>query len=41
MKTPVMTAEDKTFVWGQVGIGLVRRFRPLERYQTHGIKYIK
>ena len=21
MKTPVMTASDKTFVWGQVGIG--------------------
>jgi hypothetical protein len=21
MKTPVMTAEDKTFVWGQVGVG--------------------
>ncbi len=21
MKTPAMTAKDKTFVWGQVGLG--------------------
>jgi hypothetical protein len=21
LKTPVLTAEDKTFLWGQVGIG--------------------
>jgi len=41
MKTPVMTAEDKTFVWGQVGIGSFDDSGHWSDIKLHGIKYIK
>jgi hypothetical protein len=41
MKTPVMTAEDKTFVWGQVGIGSFDDSGHWRDIKLHGIKYIK
>jgi len=41
MKTPVMLAEDKTFAWGQVGIGSFDDSGNWSDIKLHGIKYIK
>jgi hypothetical protein len=41
MKTPVMTAEDKTFAWGQVGIGSFDDSGHWTDIKLHGLKHSK
>lgn len=41
MKTPIMTAEDKTFGWGQVGIGSFDDSGNWDDVKVFGTKYVK
>ncbi len=41
MKTPVMTAVDKTFVWGQVGLGSFDDTGNWDNFRLHGRKAAK
>jgi len=41
MKTPIMTAEDRTFTWGQVGIGSFDDSGNWDDVKVHGAKHIK
>jgi hypothetical protein len=38
MKTPVMTANDKTFTWGRVGIGTFDDNGNFDEFQLRGVK---
>jgi hypothetical protein len=39
MKTPIMTAQDKTFAWGRVGIGSFDDTGNWDDIKVHGIKH--
>lgn len=41
MKTPIMTAEDKTFAWGQVGIGSFDDSGNWDDVKAYGAKHSK
>jgi hypothetical protein len=41
MKTPAMTANDKTFTWGQVGVGSFDDTSNWADFQLHGLKVPK
>ena len=41
MKTPVMTAQDKTFTWGQVGVGSFDDSGHWEDVKLHGLLHKK
>ena len=41
LETPVMTAEDKTFVWGQVGLGSFDDTGAWDDFQLRGLKVQK
>ena len=41
MKSPIMTAEDKTFAWGQVGIGSFDDSGNWDDIKVFGTKYVK
>jgi len=41
MKSPIMTAEDKTFAWGQVGIGSFDDSGNWDDMKVFGTKYVK
>jgi hypothetical protein len=38
MKSPVMTAVDKTFTWGQVGVGTFDDTSDWDRVKLRGVK---
>ena len=41
MKTPIMTAADKTFAWGQVGIGSFDDSGNWDDVKVYGVKHVK
>jgi hypothetical protein len=41
LKTPVMVAKDKTFTWGQVGLGTFDDTSDWDDFQLHGVKVEK
>ena len=38
MDEPLMTAKDKTFTWGQVGLGTFDDNGNWDDFQLHGVK---
>jgi hypothetical protein len=41
MKKPVMTAKDKTFVWGRIGIGTFDDTADFDKLELRGVKVMK
>jgi len=41
MKKPLMTARDKTFVWGQVGVGTFDNHGNFDDFELHGVEVTK